>query len=362
MEYVVDLIWDDEAKVWIAIGDTETGLILESDSIERLIERVKLATPELLYQIKGSLPKTINFCFKIQYDVSGIELKESQCDSIINKKPFTDIITAKQDWIGDLYFDPDSSPEAWEFYKKYYSKQAWTSNYNFEELHFFEFANDGSRLYVDFPLSFYNRLNALYEKSDPTDKDGLLYYPATLRLAGETDFNFNDKKYEIFLKILFKDYKRDKTKFYENLSKLKDCNKMHHTLANFSLTQVVGNMQGFKSKGLCLTNGKNEWLDRLDTFIYMLNEFYNKDLGNRNEDIIIKNAGPYNGGELLNYLNGFNSIFDYCEKVYFIKDKLVNKLIALGSKEINTGERVVEYMDLALDFWKERVEFLLNFE
>lgn len=65
MEYVVDLIWDDEAKVWMAIGDTETGIILESDSLERLIERVKLATPELLYMNKGSLPKNITFCFKI---------------------------------------------------------------------------------------------------------------------------------------------------------------------------------------------------------------------------------------------------------------------------------------------------------
>ena len=40
-------------------------------------------------------------------------------------------------------------------------------------------------------------------------------------------------------------------------------------LSKFSLIQVVGNMQGFKSKGLRLKTEKHEWLDRLDTFVYI---------------------------------------------------------------------------------------------
>lgn len=48
MEYKVDLKWDDEADVWIATSDDAPGLILESGSLDALIERVKNAIPELL--------------------------------------------------------------------------------------------------------------------------------------------------------------------------------------------------------------------------------------------------------------------------------------------------------------------------
>lgn len=46
-EYVIRLFWDEEAEVWVATNDA-LGLALESDSIEVLIEKVKLALPELL--------------------------------------------------------------------------------------------------------------------------------------------------------------------------------------------------------------------------------------------------------------------------------------------------------------------------
>ena len=50
VEYVIILTWDDEASVWIAESDDIPGLILESDSFDNLIERVKLAVPDLLEQ------------------------------------------------------------------------------------------------------------------------------------------------------------------------------------------------------------------------------------------------------------------------------------------------------------------------
>lgn len=46
-EYTVQLFRDDEAEVWIAIND-EIPLALESDSLDNLIERVKLAAPEII--------------------------------------------------------------------------------------------------------------------------------------------------------------------------------------------------------------------------------------------------------------------------------------------------------------------------
>ncbi len=48
MEYTINLNWDNEAGVWIATSDDVDGLVLESGSIDALIERVRFAVPELL--------------------------------------------------------------------------------------------------------------------------------------------------------------------------------------------------------------------------------------------------------------------------------------------------------------------------
>ena len=47
-EYTVNLNWDKEAGVWIATSDDIPGLVLESGSLDALIERVRFAAPELL--------------------------------------------------------------------------------------------------------------------------------------------------------------------------------------------------------------------------------------------------------------------------------------------------------------------------
>ena len=48
MKYKVNLIRDDEASVWIAVSDDIPGLVLESDSLDKLVYKVRLAAPELL--------------------------------------------------------------------------------------------------------------------------------------------------------------------------------------------------------------------------------------------------------------------------------------------------------------------------
>jgi len=46
-EYNVIITFDEEAAVWYAVND-DIPIALESDSLDVLIERVKLAAPELL--------------------------------------------------------------------------------------------------------------------------------------------------------------------------------------------------------------------------------------------------------------------------------------------------------------------------
>ena len=48
MEYTVQLNWDDDACVWTATSDDIPGLVLESGSLDALIERVRYAAAELI--------------------------------------------------------------------------------------------------------------------------------------------------------------------------------------------------------------------------------------------------------------------------------------------------------------------------
>jgi hypothetical protein len=62
-EYTVNLAWDDESAVWIASSNDIPGLVLESGSLDALIERVRFATPELL-ALNGKTQETFSMCFR----------------------------------------------------------------------------------------------------------------------------------------------------------------------------------------------------------------------------------------------------------------------------------------------------------
>ncbi len=44
----VSAIWDGEARVWVATSDDVPGLITESETSEKLIQKLKVLIPELL--------------------------------------------------------------------------------------------------------------------------------------------------------------------------------------------------------------------------------------------------------------------------------------------------------------------------
>lgn len=52
MEYTVIFSYDEESNVWIANSDDIIGLVLESESYDALLKKVKEAIPELL-EING---------------------------------------------------------------------------------------------------------------------------------------------------------------------------------------------------------------------------------------------------------------------------------------------------------------------
>jgi hypothetical protein len=48
MEYTIHTLWDADASVWVAQSDDIPGLVLESGSLDVLMERLRYAVPELL--------------------------------------------------------------------------------------------------------------------------------------------------------------------------------------------------------------------------------------------------------------------------------------------------------------------------
>ena len=63
-EYTVLLSWDDEAAVWVAEND-DIPIALESNSLDRLIERTRAAVPELL-ELNGKNHANIALNFRME--------------------------------------------------------------------------------------------------------------------------------------------------------------------------------------------------------------------------------------------------------------------------------------------------------
>jgi predicted RNase H-like HicB family nuclease len=64
-EYTVLLNWDDEAQRWYCTSEDIPGLILESGSLDALVERVRHAAPELL-ELMGRDPSNASLSFRAE--------------------------------------------------------------------------------------------------------------------------------------------------------------------------------------------------------------------------------------------------------------------------------------------------------
>ena len=66
---VVTATWDAETKVWIAESDGVPGLATGADTLEELVEKLKVAIPELLAE-NGIPFEADNLPFKIEAERS----------------------------------------------------------------------------------------------------------------------------------------------------------------------------------------------------------------------------------------------------------------------------------------------------
>lgn len=164
-------------------------------------------------------------------------------------------------------------------------------------------------------------------------------------LSGETDFNFSNRrifgigKSRIqFLRYYLKDVPQKEKKLYSKL--LTFCEKHFHSQVNISLLPKTGSLNLAKK---AIGN------DRIDTYIWALNEYYNE-----KACLLLNCCSNENMDTIKEYLGLFENVYDYCATIYFIDQDLVNDLIHSGTKPIDTYQRAMEYMMLATRFWKQK--------
>lgn len=201
---------------------------------------------------------------------------------------------------------------------------------------------------------------------------------ASIKISKDVDFNFGIKekgKYSRYKKILMD---KNASQYIEQLDK---CKEMTHTIYNFSLFPQTGAM-----------NDAKEWgEDRVDTFLYYLNELIKeirkrkceevykefKNIKSNHQEVPDKyrllNSFPGRTSwenklkikeALIQYLSQYNDIYSYCKDWYLLYDetkeydtkKFIDEII-LNEKSINIikePEDVIRYMDIANYFWTLR--------
>ena len=65
MNCIIICTFDDESQRWTAVSDDEYGLVLESNSLEALMERVKIAMPDML-EFTCNYTGPVNLHFKAE--------------------------------------------------------------------------------------------------------------------------------------------------------------------------------------------------------------------------------------------------------------------------------------------------------
>ena len=166
-----------------------------------------------------------------------------------------------------------------------------------------------------------------------------------LKFSGETDFNFSKKKVFGYGRSRYDHYK---VVLGENFPEceciLEECYNKFHSQENISILPQTGNLQLVK-KGI----GN----DRLDAFIWCLNAFY-QEQGN----LMLNFCSADNINALNSYLHLFSDVYEYCNVIYGINKELTSRLIVSGKQEIDSPKRVIEYMNLAKDFWEQKRKFI----
>lgn len=215
----------------------------------------------------------------------------------------------------------DTSNEAWEVYKLLYEV-------NFPDGT--ELKQNKRRRFIEERITVNNRTSA-----------------KPINFSGDTDFNYT-KGFAHSRLTVYRKYLKDGkipgkyAKIYSN--NLTIFEELTYSIVNVSLIPQNGNMQAIK---------QGVGNDRLDTFIWALDEYYNK-----TSNVLFNHSSANNMPVLKEYLAMYQDVYEYCATVYHINESLVDELIESGKRAVDSPERVIEFMNLTYRFWTQKAKFL----
>lgn len=215
----------------------------------------------------------------------------------------------------------DTSNEAWEVYKLLYEV-------NFPDGT--ELKQNKRRRFIEERITVNNRTSA-----------------KPINFSGDTDFNYT-KGFAHSRLTAYRKYLKDAkipgkyAKIYSN--NLTIFEELTYSIVNVSLIPQNGNMQAIK---------QGVGNDRLDTFIWALDEYYNK-----TSNVLFNHSSANNMPVLKEYLAMYQDVYEYCATVYHINESLVDELIESGKRAVDSPERVIEFMNLTYRFWTQKAKFL----
>ena len=215
----------------------------------------------------------------------------------------------------------DTSNEAWEVYKLLYEV-------NFPDGT--ELKQNKRRRFIEERITVNNRTSA-----------------KPINFSGDTDFNYT-KGFAHSRLTAYRKYLKDGkipgkyAKIYSN--NLTIFEELTYSIVNVSLIPQNGNMQAIK---------QGVGNDRLDTFIWALDEYYNK-----TSNVLFNHSSANNMPVLKEYLVMYQDVYEYCATVYHINESLVDELIESGKRAVDSPERVIEFMNLTYRFWTQKAKFL----
>lgn len=215
----------------------------------------------------------------------------------------------------------DTSNEAWEVYKLLYEV-------NFPDGT--ELKQNKRRRFIEERITVNNRTSA-----------------KPINFSGDTDFNYT-KGFAHSRLTAYRKYLKDGkipgkyAKIYSN--NLTIFEELTYSIVNVSLIPQNGNMQAIK---------QGVGNDRLDTFIWALDEYYNE-----TSNVLFNHSSANNMPVLKEYLAMYQDVYEYCATVYHINESLVDELIESGKRAVDSPERVIEFMNLTYRFWTQKAKFL----
>lgn len=242
-------------------------------------------------------------------------------------------------------YEDDSSKEAWKFYKNQYTPSDWDF---WEE---FDFDNVKTRYEKDGKYKNTRYLLWIRENSKLVNELGSLF-----SFGGDKAFNFKTQYYN--LKKLVDNDQSDSNNKECVISLLTECKKMHSSEQNLAILPTTGGLNNVKGS---VYFGKNQnimyssekkpgkQMDRLDTFIAIVDDYFKK----KSKLILSYVEGKPNEQYLINFLEKFDNVYDFVDKIYKLDDKkFVDKLICNGRKPIENIDDIERYCLLAKEYWK----------